>query len=127
VGATTGSARPSIYRQALAVRGTPDGAAGASDSAAFRALGSPNLGGAIVTASGLAFIGATLDRQLRAFDVATGRELWRGALPAGAKATPMTYRAGGRQFVAIAAGGDGDAFGRGDEVVAFALPDRPRR
>lgn len=100
------------------------GPAGA-DSAVRAALGSLNLGGAIVTAGGLAFVGATLDRQLRAFDVETGRELWRGALPAGGKATPMTYAVGGRQYVAIAAGGDGNVFGRGDEVVVFALPPSP--
>jgi quinoprotein glucose dehydrogenase len=82
--------------------------------------GSPNLGGPIVTASGLVFIGATLDRAFRAFDVETGRELWRAPLPAGARATPMTYEAGGRQFVAIAAGGSGP-FGTGDAIVAFAL------
>ena len=84
-------------------------------------LGSPNLGGPIVTASGLVFIGATLDRAIRAFDVETGRELWKATLPAGARATPMTYEAGGRQFVVIAAGGGG-AFGAGDAVIAFALP-----
>jgi len=83
-------------------------------------LGSPNLGGPIVTASGLVFIGATLDRAIRAFDVETGRELWKAALPAGARATPMTYEAGGRQFVVIAAGGGGP-FGAGDAIVAFAL------
>ncbi len=97
----------------------PAGAAGGV------ALGSPNLGGPIVTAGGLAFVAAALDRQLRAFDVETGRELWRGALPAGGKATPMTYLAGGRQFVAIAAGGDGgDVWGKSDEIVVFALPTR---
>src|SRR3989441_11946415 len=69
--------------------------------------GSPNLGGPIVTAGGLVFIGATLDRAIRAFDVETGRELWKADLPAGARATPMTYEAGGRQFVVIAAGGGG--------------------
>jgi quinoprotein glucose dehydrogenase len=84
-------------------------------------LGSPNLGGAITTASGLIFIGATLDRAIRAYDIESGRELWRAALPAGGKATPMTYSAGGRQFVVIAAGGGGP-FGEGDAVVAFALP-----
>lgn len=42
-------------------------------------------------------------------------------LAAGARATPITYRAGGRQFVVIAAGG-GDLFGAGDYLVAFALP-----
>lgn len=83
-------------------------------------LGSPNLGGPIMTAGGLVFIGATLDRAIRAFDVETGRELWKAPLPAGARATPMTYEAGGRQFVVIAAGGGGP-FGAGDAIVAFAL------
>jgi len=79
-----------------------------------------NLGGPILTASGLVFIGATPDRQLRAFDAHDGRELWSGQLPAGARSTPMTYMASGKQFVVIAAGGDGEAFGRSDELVAFA-------
>jgi quinoprotein glucose dehydrogenase len=85
--------------------------------------GSPNLGGAITTRSGVVFIGAALDHALRAYDIETGRELWKGALPAGARATPMTYRVreGGRQFVVIAAGGS-DVFGTGDAIVAFALP-----
>ncbi|HTJ22917.1 MAG TPA: pyrroloquinoline quinone-dependent dehydrogenase [Gemmatimonadaceae bacterium] len=83
-------------------------------------LGSPNLGGPIVTASGLAFIGATFDHFIRAFDTETGRELWRGPLPGGARATPMTYSVGGRQYVVICVGG-GDEWGRGDYVVAFAL------
>jgi quinoprotein glucose dehydrogenase len=83
--------------------------------------GSPNLGGPIVTAGGLIFIGATLDRAIRAFDVETGRELWKADLPAGARATPMTYEAGGRQFVVIAAGGGGP-FGAGDAIIAFGLP-----
>lgn len=86
-------------------------------------LGLPNLGGPIITAGGVTFIGATFDHFLRAFDVATGRELWRGALPAGARATPMTYQAGGRQFVVIAVGG-GDEWGTGDYVVSFTLPQR---
>ena len=86
-------------------------------------LGSPNLGGPIVTAGGLTFIAATLDRRLRAFATATGRELWSAELPAGGKATPMTYLGrDGRQYVVIAAGGDGGLFGRGDHIVAFALP-----
>ena len=85
-------------------------------------LGLPNLGGPVVTAGGLVFIGASFDNVLRAFDVETGRELWRGPLPGGARATPMTYAAGGRQYVVICVGG-GDEWGRGDYVVAFALPD----
>ena len=85
--------------------------------------GLPNLGGPIVTASGLVFIAAARDDKLRAFDAATGKELWQASLPAGGQATPMTYVAGGRQFVVIAAGGHhrlGTKFG--DAVVAFALP-----
>ncbi|MGH7634525.1 MAG: PQQ-binding-like beta-propeller repeat protein, partial [Gemmatimonadaceae bacterium] len=76
----------------------------------------------IVTGGGLVFVGATLDQELRAFDVETGRELWHAMLPAGAKATPMTYAVRGRQYVAIAAGGDGAYFGKSDDVVVFALP-----
>ena len=83
-------------------------------------LGLPNLGGPIVTASGIAFIGASFDHFLRAFDVETGRELWRGDLPAGARATPMTYEVGGKQFVVICVGGS-DEWGRGDYVIAFSL------
>jgi quinoprotein glucose dehydrogenase len=83
--------------------------------------GSPNLGGPIVTEGGLVFIGAALDRSLHAYDIETGRELWKGPLPESGKATPMSYRlASGEQFVAITAGG-GDVFGIGDYVVAFRL------
>ncbi len=84
-------------------------------------LGLPNLGGPIATAGGVVFIGATLDHVLRAFDTATGRELWKGPLPGGARATPMTYAHNGRQYVVVAVGG-GEDWGKGDYVVAFALP-----
>lgn len=93
-----------------------------SNSPTSRSLGSVNLGGAIVTGGGLVFIGATLDQELRAFDVENGHELWHATLPAGAKATPMTYAVRGRQYVAVAAGGDGAYFGKSDEIVVFALP-----
>lgn len=88
-------------------------------------LGVPNLGGPLVTASGVVFIGAAMDSYLRAFDVETGERLWRGRLPAGGQATPMTYRLrpDGKQYVVIAAGGAGHApTVLGDAVVAFALP-----
>lgn len=90
-------------------------------------LGTPNLGGPIVTAGGVVFIGATMDPALRAFDIATGRELWKGKLPGGARATPMTYQIGpnGKQFVVVSVGGN-EEWGRGDYVVAFALPSVPR-
>jgi quinoprotein glucose dehydrogenase len=83
--------------------------------------GSPNLGGPIVTAGGVLFIGATLDKRLHAYDVETGTELWHAELPASAKATPMSYRlASGAQYVAVTVGG-GDAWGAGDYVIAFRL------
>jgi len=83
--------------------------------------GSPNLGGPIATAGGLVFIGATVEPALRAFDIETGGLLWSAELPAGARATPISYRTGGRQFIVVAAGG-GDLFGEGDHLIAFALP-----
>jgi quinoprotein glucose dehydrogenase len=87
-------------------------------------LGMPNMGGPIVTDGGLVFIAAATDNYLRAFDVETGRELWKGRLPAGGQATPMSYEANNRQFVIIAAGGHGKlGTKRGDYVVAFALPE----
>jgi len=88
-------------------------------------LGVPNMGGPVVTASGLLFIGASTDGHFRAYDVETGEELWRTKLPAGGQATPMTYRlrADGRQYVVIAAGGHGRMGTElGDALVAFALP-----
>jgi quinoprotein glucose dehydrogenase len=83
--------------------------------------GSVNLGGPVTTASGVVFIGATLDRLIHAYNIETGRELWNAQLPAGARATPMTYEWKGRQYVVIAAGG-GEVFGKGDYLIAFALP-----
>src|SRR5262249_4151719 len=46
-------------------------------------IGLPNLGGPLVTASGLVFIGAAMDGYLRAYDIESGDELWRDRLPAG--------------------------------------------
>ncbi len=91
------------------------------------AHGIPNIGGPLITKSGLVFIGATVgDNALRAFDLETGEEIWRHGLPAGGQATPMTYRVhqGGRQYVVIAAGGHGRANipgNLGDALVAFTL------
>ena len=87
--------------------------------------GSISLGGPIVTAGGLVFVAGTMDPFLRAFDIESGRELWKGDLPASGHATPMTYRsASGRQLVVIAAGGHAKFSEEkvGDALVAFALP-----
>ncbi|MBW2696345.1 MAG: pyrroloquinoline quinone-dependent dehydrogenase [Deltaproteobacteria bacterium] len=88
-------------------------------------FGLPSMGGPILTAAGLVFIGASLDDYLRAYDVETGEKLLEIRLPAGAQATPMTYRLreDGRQYVVIAVGGH-STLGTtlGDYVMAFSLP-----
>jgi quinoprotein glucose dehydrogenase len=91
--------------------------------------GPPNIGGPAVTASGLVFIASATDQYLRAFSIETGEELWKGRLPTGGHATPMTYRAGAdqKQYIVITAGGHFGmaALGQtpGDHIMAFALPD----
>ncbi|HEY5409326.1 MAG TPA: PQQ-binding-like beta-propeller repeat protein, partial [Caulobacteraceae bacterium] len=90
--------------------------------------GAPALGGPIVSAGGLVFSAGTMDRRLHAFDVETGKELWTAELPASAHAMPMTYQAGGRQYLVIAAGGSAKITEerQSDSLVAFALPIDPR-
>ena len=84
--------------------------------------GAENYGGPVVTAGGLVFIAATPDRKFRAFDVRTGEELWQATLPAAGFSTPVTYTAGGRQYVVIAAGGGRRGPPSGSEYWAFSLP-----
>lgn len=89
--------------------------------------GTPTLGGPIITAGGLVFIGGTMDHYLRAYDLETGEEVWRARLPRAGISTPMTYRLGpdGKQYVVIAAGGHARApLDVGDYLVAFALAEK---
>ncbi len=91
-------------------------------------VGVPSLGGPIITAGGLIFVAATMDDYIRAFDLKTGKVVWKYHLPAGGQATPMTYSVDGRQYVVIAAGGNGHlGTKRGDYVIAFALPQNKKR
>jgi quinoprotein glucose dehydrogenase len=86
-------------------------------------LGVPGIGGPIITAGGVAFLAASVDNYLRAYDVTTGEQLWQQRLPAGGQATPMTYTAGDRQFVVQVAGGHGSiGTDAGDYVIAYTLP-----
>ncbi|WAJ26760.1 PQQ-binding-like beta-propeller repeat protein [Antarcticirhabdus aurantiaca] len=86
-------------------------------------MGVPGLGGAVLTASGLAFYSGTIDYYVRGYDVTTGAEVWKARLPAGGQSTPMTYEEGGRQFLVVTAGGHGSlGTKRGDAVIAYALP-----
>jgi len=86
-------------------------------------LGTPNIGGPIVTAGGLIFIGATMDGYLRAFDIDTGKELWKDELPGGTQTTPMTYSVDGEQYVVMVSGHH-LWFGSpaSDATVAYSLP-----
>ncbi|WP_265501594.1 pyrroloquinoline quinone-dependent dehydrogenase [Paracoccus beibuensis] len=88
------------------------------------AIGTPNNGGSVVTASGLIFIGAATDNLFRAIDIETGEVLWTDELPAGGQANPITYEVDGRQYVLIAPGGHHFMeTGVSDAVIAYALPD----
>jgi quinoprotein glucose dehydrogenase len=87
--------------------------------------GARNLGGSMVTASGLVFIGASNDRRVHAYDAKTGKVLWEASLEASAHSTPITYLGkNGKQYVVMAAAGGTSAAGpeMSDTVVAFALP-----
>ena len=85
--------------------------------------GTPGAGGPLVTAGGLVFIGYTLDDKIRAFDLLTGKTLWKAPLPAAGTATPVTYEVNGEQYVVLPAGGH-SMYGttKGDSVVAYKLP-----
>ena len=90
-------------------------------------LGMPTLGGGVSTASGLVFYAGTQDYYLRAMDIATGREVWKGRLPVGSQGTPMTYVSpvSKRQYVVVVAGGARQSPDHGDYVIAYALPRTP--
>ncbi len=81
----------------------------------------PLVGGVLATAGGVAFTGEG-NGAFDAFDAASGKKLWRYACGAGVNAPPVTYRVGGAQFVAVAAGGN-LLFGypKGDAIYAFGL------
>ena len=93
--------------------------------------GTENFGGPLVTAGGLVFCAGTRDLKIRAFDKATGEELWAAPLPHGGFAPPATYQVNGKQYVVIPATGGGKLSVKphpgppqplGDTYVAFRLP-----
>jgi quinoprotein glucose dehydrogenase len=76
--------------------------------------GSYNIGGSVVIARGLLFIGATDDQRFHAYESKTGKLLWETKLPATGYANPITYQGkDGKQYVVIAAQ---------ETMVAFRLP-----
>jgi len=108
-----------VYRKTLGV--TDSFPAGLQDT------GRPGLGGTILTASGLTFVGATDDFRFRAFATATGEKLWEVKLKASVTATPATYKGtDGRQYIAASdtGGSQTGSVVTNDEIIAFALPKK---
>jgi glucose dehydrogenase len=102
----------------------------ALEAIGVRDTGSLNMGGSIATGGGLVFIGATNDSRFRAFASRTGKLLWETKMEASGHSSPITYLGrDGRQYVAIMAQGGGGYLGGGSSntLVAFALPDVPRK
>jgi alcohol dehydrogenase (cytochrome c) len=82
----------------------------------------PLIGGVLATAGGLVFNGEG-NGYFRAFDAATGKKLWEFQCGAGVNAPATSYMIKGKQYVAVAAGGNTQIdFKRGNSVVVFALP-----
>ena len=82
----------------------------------------PLIGGVLATAGNLVFNGEG-NGYFRAFDAATGRKLWEYQCGAGVNAPAVSYTVKGKQYVAVAAGGNTQLdFKRGNSVVVFALP-----
>jgi len=85
--------------------------------------GTITIGGPTITASGLVFIGGSMDSRVRAIDLKTGEVLWKHLVPAPAVALPAIYEYRGRQYVAFAVGGNSILLPKvSDEVVVFSLP-----
>lgn len=101
----------------------PLGDVGAMMGAPFSMeLGTPGAGGPLATAGGLVFIGYSLDKMFRAFDLKTGEVVWSAELPFAANSVPVTYEVDGEQYVFVTAGGH-TMYGAepGDAVMAYKL------
>jgi quinoprotein glucose dehydrogenase len=83
--------------------------------------GTEGYGGPIVTAGDLVFIGSTRDKKFRAFDKQAGTLLWETTLPGVANATPCTYIAGGKQYIAVSVSGYPE--NPAGCIMAFALSE----
>lgn len=87
-------------------------------------IGTPNNGGAVVTAGGLIFIAAATDDLFRAIDIDTGEVLWEVVLPAGGQSNPFAFEVNGKQYVGLMSGGHHFMETPiGDQATVWGLPD----
>jgi quinoprotein glucose dehydrogenase len=85
--------------------------------------GSVTIGAPVITASGLIFIGASMDSRVRALDLNTGDVLWKTNVAAPAVSIPAIYEYKGKEYVVFVAGGNNILTPKvSDEVIAFTLP-----
>ncbi|HTU54347.1 MAG TPA: PQQ-binding-like beta-propeller repeat protein [Acetobacteraceae bacterium] len=84
-------------------------------------LPQPMMGGALATAGNLVFSGEG-NGWFDAFDATSGKLLWRFSLGAGVNAPPVAYQVNGREYIAVAAGGNFQiGYPLGDAVAIFTL------
>jgi glucose dehydrogenase len=81
----------------------------------------PMIGGALATAGGLVFAGEG-NGLFKAYNSATGEVLWQFQCGAGVNAPPVSYSVNGKQYIAVAAGGNVQLnYKRGNSVFVFSL------
>ena len=74
------------------------------------------IGGSMATAGGLVFLGEG-NGNFNAYDAQTGDRLWQFQTGAGVNSTPITYEIDGKQYMAVASGGNFQLnFPRGDAL-----------
>jgi PQQ-dependent dehydrogenase (methanol/ethanol family) len=82
----------------------------------------PLIGGALATGGDLVFFGEG-NGLFKALDARSGKLLWQYQAGAGVNAPPVAYEVNGKQYIAVAAGGNTQLdFKRGNSVLVFSLP-----
>ncbi|AZN70576.1 pyrroloquinoline quinone-dependent dehydrogenase [Georhizobium profundi] len=103
---------------------TPFGRAQLEGFYGLESWGSPTLGGPVITAGGVVFIGASVDSHVRALDARTGRELWSDLVEAPAVSIPAVFTHQGVDYVVFAVGGNSILKPEvSDQVVAYRLSE----
>jgi len=82
----------------------------------------PMIGGALATAGNLVFTGEG-NGHFNAYDARSGKVLWTFQAGAGCNAPPVSYMLDGKQYIAVACGGNFQlGYPLGASVIMFALP-----